>query len=505
MTIKKLKFGMAGLLAMAYSLTAGAEAIGQFSNHADVGAVKTLGKVVYDANQQIYKISASGKNMWGAEDQLHYLYNQMTGDFIVQAQVAFEGQGVDPHRKIGWNVRSALETSSPNVNSAVHGDGLVSLQFREKSGGETDQYPMQIKAANVIQLERRGDLYIFSAAKKGEPFQVTSVSHVKLGEKVFVGLALTAHNADVVETATVSNVRITIPAAKDFKPYKDYIGSNLEILDLTTGNSRIVFRAPDSIQAPNWTHDGKSLIYNSNGLLYNFDIASGKPTVINTGYASHNNNDHVLSWDGKQIGISSHVKEDSNNSTLYVLPIKGSSKPVQINATGAGHSYLHGFSPDNKKLIFTGQRNGSFNIFTIDLKTREETKLTSTRAPLIDDGAEYSPDGKYIYFNSNRTGLMQLWRMLPDGTKQEQLTFDNHNNWFPHVSPDGKKIVFLSYMTDIDPNEHPFYRHVYLREMPVDGGEAKIIAYVYGGQGTINVPSWSPDGTKIAFVSNTQL
>lgn len=505
MTIKKLKFGMAGLLAMAYSLTAGAEAVGQFSNHADVGAVKTPGKVVYDANQQIYKISASGKNMWGAEDQLHYLYNQMTGDFIVQAQVAFEGEGVDPHRKIGWNVRSALDTSSPNVNTAIHGDGLVSLQFREKSGGETDQYPLQIKAANVIQLERRGDVYIFSAAKKGEPFQVTSVSHVKLGEKVFVGLALTAHNADVVETAVVSNVRITVPAAKDFKPYKDYIGSNLEILDLTTGNSRIVFRAPDSIQAPNWTRDGKSLIYNSNGLLYNFDIASGKPSVINTGYASHNNNDHVLSWDGKQIGISSHVKEDNNNSTLYVLPIKGSSKPVQINATGAGHSYLHGFSPDNKKLIFTGQRNGSFNIFTIDLKTREETKLTSTRAPSLDDGAEYSPDGKYIYFNSNRTGLMQLWRMLPDGTKQEQLTFDNHNNWFPHVSPDGKKIVFLSYMTDIDPNEHPFYRHVYLREMPVDGGEAKIIAYVYGGQGTINVPSWSPDGTKIAFVSNTQL
>ncbi|GGY78200.1 hypothetical protein GCM10011613_23500 [Cellvibrio zantedeschiae] len=503
MNIRIVKFGMAGLLAMTYSIASWAESLGQFANHTDVGAVKHAGKVVYDPAQQTYKISASGKNMWGAEDQLHYAFNQIAGDFIVQAQVAFEGEGVDPHRKIGWNVRSSLDTASPNINTAIHGDGLVSLQFRETSGGETDQYPMQIKAANVIQLERRGDTYIFSAAKKGEPFQITSVSHVKLGEKVYVGLALTAHNADVVETAIASNVRITIPAAKDFKPYKDYIGSNLEILDLTTGNSRIVFRAPDSIQAPNWTHDGKSLIYNSNGLLYNFDIASGKPTVINTGYAKYNNNDHVLSWDGKQIGISSHVKEDSNNSTLYTLPIKGSSKPVQINATGAGHSYLHGFSPDDKKLVFTGQRNGTFNIFTIDLKTKKETQLTTS--PALDDGAEYTPDGKYIYFNSNRTGLMQLWRMLADGSKQEQLTFDNHNNWFPHVSPDGKKIVFLSYMTDIDPNEHPFYRHVYLREMPIDGGEAKIIAYVYGGQGTINVPSWSPDGTKIAFVSNTKM
>jgi len=503
MNIKIVKIGIAGLIAMSCSMLAVAESVGQFSNHSDIGAVKHPGAVVYDAVEQKYTISASGKNMWVGEDQLHYTYNQITGDFIVQAQVAFKGAGTDPHRKIGWDVRSSLDSGSPNVNTAIHGDGLASLQFRAQAGGETEQYPLQIKAPDIIQLERRGDIYIFSAAKKGDPFQVTSVSHIKLGEKVYVGLAVCAHNSDVIETATFSNVRITIPAAKDFKPYKDYIGSNLEILDLNTGNSRIVFRAPDSIQAPNWTRDGKSLIYNSNGLLYNFDIASGKPTQINTGFAKSNNNDHVISWDGKQLGISNHVAADNNHSTLYTLPIQGSSKPLQINATGAGHSYLHGFSPDNKQLIFTGQRNNVFNIFTIDLKTKKEVQLTTSTA--LDDGAEFTPDGKTIYFNSNRTGLMQLWRMKADGSQQEQLTFDNHNNWFPHVSPDGKKIVFLSYMTDIDPNEHPFYRHVYLREMPIEGGDAKIIAYVYGGQGTINVPSWSPDGSKIAFVSNTQM
>ncbi len=113
------------------------------------------------------------------------------------------------------------------------------------------------------------------------------------------------------------------------------------------------------------------------------------------------------------------------------------------------------------------------------------------------------PEGKYIYFNSNRTGTMQIWRMRPDGSGQEQLTFDEWNDWFPHISPDGKSMIFLSFGTDVDSGDHPFYKHVVLRTMPVSGGKPTIVAYIYGGQGTINVPSWSPDGKRVAFVSNT--
>ena len=491
---------MAGIFT---TLGAQAEAIGQFAAHQDIGAVKHKGTAVYDPALQQYRISGSGKNMWLGEDELHYAYSQLTGDFILRAHVAFEGDGVDPHRKVGWNLRTSLDTGSPNVHATVHGDGLTSLQFRAEAGGETEEYPMAIKAPDVIQLERRGDTYIMSAAKTGQPFQVTSVSHVKLGEKIYAGLSLCAHNSDVVETATFSNVRIILPAAKDFQPYKDYIGSNLEIMDMKTKNRRIVYRSPDSIQAPNWTQDGKTLIYNSKGLLFNFDIKSGKSSVLESGFANNNNNDHVLSWSGKLIGISHHVAEENNHSTIYTLPITGSKKPTRITAKGVGHSYLHGFSPDDKSLIFTGERKGKYDIYRVDIETGKETQLTDTAT--LDDGSEYSPDGKYIYFNSNRTGMMQLWRMHADGSNQQQLTFDNHNNWFPHISPDGKKIVFLSYMDDIDSGDHPFYRHVYLREMPAEGGEPEIIAYVYGGQGTINVPSWSPDGSQIAFVSNTRL
>ncbi|MEJ2006332.1 MAG: hypothetical protein P8X57_15520, partial [Cyclobacteriaceae bacterium] len=121
------------------------------------------------------------------------------------------------------------------------------------------------------------------------------------------------------------------------------------------------------------------------------------------------------------------------------------------------------------------------------------------------DGPEYSPDGKYIYYNGSQSGTMQIWRMKSDGSEKEQLTFDERNKWFPHISPDGKWIVFLSFPTTVAPGDHPSYKRVLLHLMPADGGPSKVIAYLYGGQGTINVPSWSPDSRSIAFVSNSGL
>ena len=221
-------------------------------------------------------------------------------------------------------------------------------------------------------------------------------------------------------------------------------------------------------------------------------------SLSDTGFAIRNNNDHVLSFDGTMQGISDQ-STDQNQSTIFTLPAGGGT-PKRI--TPLTPSYLHSWSPDGKYLLYTGGRNGEFDIYRIASDgSGTERRLTSAAG--VDDGPEYTPDGAHIYFNSERSGRMQIWRMRADGSEQRQVTDDPHNNWFPHISPDGKWIAMIGYVDEIKASEHPYYKRAYLRLMPTAGGTPKVIAYVYGGQGTINVPSWSPDGRMLAFVSNT--
>jgi Tol biopolymer transport system component len=324
---------------------------------------------------------------------------------------------------------------------------------------------------------------------------------------LYVGLFVCSHRSNVVEQAIFRNVRIVRPAKDNFIPYNDYIGSHLEILDVKTGDREIVLSSAQPFEAPNWTLDGNALIYNSSGgddrfrgRLYRFDLTTKKPAIINTEFAIRNNNDHVLSFDGKMLGLSHQGPEHNNQSAVYTVSAAGGT-PKQI--TPMFPSYLHGWSPDAKFLVFTGVRNGKTDIFRINSNGGDEMRLTDAKG--VNDGPEYTPDGKYIYFNSSRSGVMQIWRMKPDGKDQEQVTHDGLNNWFPHISPDGKWIAFVSYMSDVAPGDHPYYKHVYLRLMPIEGGTPRVIAYLYGGQGTMNVPSWSPDNKRVAFVSNSDM
>lgn len=474
--------------------------LGIFIQQADVGNPKIEGASVYDKESGEYLLSGAGENIWSNRDQFHFLYKQVEGDFILRARIRFIGEGVNAHRKIGIMVREDLDAGSAHINAVVHGDGLTSLQYRKQKDFETDEVQSANTSPNTIQLQRKGNVFILSTAVKGETFSTIQVDDLNLNDKAFVGLFICSHDVDVVEKAVFDNVRLIIPAKEEFIPYRDFIGSHIEIMDVETGKRRIVHSSPLSLQAPNWSPDGKSLVYNSEGKIYSFDIFSNKISEINTDFAINNNNDHVLSFDGKWMGISDHTEHPEGQSLVYLLPSSGG---IPEKITLEGPSYLHGFSPDGEYMVYTAGRDSAeyLDIYKVSISTKVVERLTNSQG--LDDGSEYSPDGEYIYFNSTRTGTMQIWRMFPDGSNQEQLTFDEFNDWFPHVSPDGKWLVFISYTKEIAADDHPFYKQVYIRIMPTSGGEPKVIGYLYGGQGSMNVYSWSPDSKEISFVSNS--
>ncbi len=437
--------------------------IGIFDGHGDVGQNVKTGSATYIPESGQYVISGAGYNVWGDHDEFQFLWKKMSGDFILHAKAEFLGNWVDYHRKVGWMVRKSLDGNSPHVNAVEHGDGLTSLQYRRTAGAETEEMKMKLTKANILELERKGNTYIMRAAAYGDTYTVDSISGIDLGDDVYVGLFVGSHNADVLETGVFSNVRIAVPAPASLVPYKQYLGSHLELLDIASGKRDIIYTVPNSIQAPNWTPDGKTLIYNSDGSLYTFDLGSRKPQLLNTGDVKNNNNDHVLSFDGKMLAISSGV-QSLGGSIVYTVPVTGGT-PKQI--TPKGPSYAHGWSPDGQSIVFTAQRNNDYDIYRVPAGGGKEVRLTT--APGLDDGPEYTPDGKYIYFNSVRTGLMQVWRMKADGSEQEQVTKDSLNNWFPHISPDGKTIVFVSFL----PNEVRRRRSSVLqaRVSPRDAGE----------------------------------
>jgi len=468
--------------------------IGQFDSQCDIGAVQLPGSAGYDGVQQEYLVQSSGTNMWGDHDEFHFVWKRIKGDFILQTKAEFVGPGSESHRKLGVIVRASLDPRSPHINACRHGDGLTSLQFRRNPGGATDEKRFEIRAPDIIQLSRKGGVYTMSVAHFGELLVSQSLSDLMLGDEVYVGLYVCSHNNGVSEKAVFRNVRLIRPAKEGFVPYQDYIGSDLEVLDVATGHRKTVYHAADSLQAPNWTPDGRALVLNQNGLMLRFFLDQGQPTVIDTGARTACNNDHALSPDGLMLGISS-----GQPSLVYVLPLVGGA-PRLVTPPGVA-SYLHGFSPDGRNVVYAGQRDGQIDICRIPVAGGAEERLTTAKG--LDDGPEYSPDGKFIYFNSERSGRMQIWRMQADGSGQEQVTSDEFNNWFPHVAPDGKSIVFLTYGPEIAADAHPFYQPVYLRQLPIGGGKPTVIAYVYGGQGSMNVNSWSPDSRALAFVSNS--
>lgn len=471
-----------------------AGSLGVFEGNVDVGTVVHKGAATFDSAKSTYTVSGSGDNMWAARDAFHFVWKKVpSGDSAISAAMSVLGEGGDPHRKAVLMFRQDLDADSAYVDAALHGDGLTSLQFRDAKGAATHEVQANVSMPKKLRLVKRGNDFSLYVSKDGAAFELSGAAiRVALKGPFYVGIGVCAHNKDNVERASFSELEIAaVPAASSTA--QPALHSTLETITVSSTDRRVVYTVPGRVEAPNWTPDGKFLIVNSNGRLQKVGVAGGTPETIDTGFAIRLNNDHGISPDGKTMAISDQSQED-RRSRIYVVPIEGGTPKL---VTPKAPSYWHGWSPDGKTLAYCAERGGEFDVYTIPVEGGEETRLTTAKG--LDDGPEYSPDGQYIYFNSDRTGMMQLWRMKPDGSAQEQLTTDEYNNWFPHPSPDGKLLVFLSYEKDV--TGHPANKDVMLRIMSLADKKIRVLTKLFGGQGTINVPSWSPDSRRLSFVS----
>jgi TolB protein len=289
---------------------------------------------------------------------------------------------------------------------------------------------------------------------------------------------------------------------------EEHLRSRLFIYDMHDGSSKLVYTADTIWEAPNWSPDGNYLISNSAGGIYKFVLkqdgtAEPQQLAISADYRC--NNDKALSPDGKKLAFSASTAS-SKGSQVFLADADGNNVKLMASAPP---SYFHGWSPDNKILAFVAQRNGSgqYDIYGLPASGGTEKQLTSNIHQ--DDGPDYSPDGKWIYINSDRSGKEAVWRFPSDGAgrddkKAELVVNDDLEDWFPHISPDGKKMVYIGYPTGT-PTHNPRNVHIAIKLVAIDHGKVdaakKTLIEATGGQGSMNVNSWAPDSMRFAYVT----
>lgn len=492
------------LMCIAFCASAQQGPIGIFEGRGDLGVTPKTGGIEYDSATSEYKVTGGGANIWAAEDAMYFAWKRLSGDITFTADVRFIGTGAVGHRKAVLMLRQDLTPGSAYADVALHGDGLTSLQFRPAAGAQTQEIRSTITGPTRIRIERRGNQFTVFAGKPGAELTAAAPQVVQLTDPVYVGLGVCSHDANVLETAVFSNVQLALarPAAAQQR-YR----SKITVYDLAARTSSTVYQADQVIEAPNWSHDGTFLLVNTGGNLYRLPVkGTGEHNLekLDLGLGGYRaNNDHDFTRDGKLLAFSAS-SPSSRQSQVYLAKADGTDAKLM---TPASPSYFHGWSPDAKWLAFVGQRNGVFNLFRVSVAGGEEQRLTS-QGP-YDDGPEYSPDGKWIYFNSKRSGGWDIWRMPPEGAgdkdiRAQQVTKDELEDWFPHFSPNGKWMLVFSFPKGTE-NHNDKMEGVVLRIMPAPGKTLKpakfaVLATFFGGQGTINVNSWSPDSKKFAYV-----
>jgi Tol biopolymer transport system component len=498
-----------------YSLVAicGAGSLGPLDSASDVGATPKKGKVDFDG--AAYRVTGGGADMWGKDDAFQFVWKQMSGDVALTADVQFAGTSGQAKRKAALIIRQSLDANAAYADVALHGNGEIALQWRTAADGATQDTVrpdnLDVSTPVRIHIERRGDRFTVSSGKPGGPLTPTGPTSVTLKDPVYVGLAVCSHDANTLETAVFSNVSVA-PLPPQRTPPPTY-RSKMTIFDMRDKSTHQIFQADTVWEAPNWSLDGKYLLANSGSKLYRILVdnpTNAAPEAVNIDPTLRLNNDHAPSPDGKMIAFSASAP-GARGSQVYLANADGSNAHLMVTTTP---SYFHGWSPDGKYMAYVYQHpaaNGvpsNYDIFRIPAVGGASEQLDSN--PGYDDGPDYSPDGKWIYFNSDRSGSWDVWRIPADGAgpndqKAEQVTSDELEDWFPHPSPDSKWLLFLTFAKGTATHNDKLPGTM-LRIMPMPGSavsktpQIQVLTTFFGGQGTINVNSWSPDSTRFAYV-----
>ena len=478
-----------------------AGALGIFESQTDVGKVNPAGTASFDATKGVYTIASSGANLWATTDGFHLVWKKVSGDLSLTADIdlAAPGAASNPHRKALLMFRQTLDPDSMYADAAVHGSGEMALQYRRAKGDTTQDIAFDLGAPKTVRLEKRSDTITLFVSMKGEPLHQAGASiKMHFAEPFYAGLGVCAHQDGAVEKATFSHVEMK-PLAAPQNPAAMALYSTLQTIAIDN-NARmayVIVTGKGHMEAPNWSKDGKTLIFNRDGRLWTVPVAGGEPSAIDIGDATDCTGSHGLSPDGKWLAMTC-VTPDHPGRRVYIVPSAGG---VPRLVTANPNSYFHSWSPDGKTILFTRPANGSLNIYAIPAEGGEEKALTAGTG--TSDDPDFSADGQYIYFNSDRAGGMQIFRMRPDGSHVEQMTFDERRNWTAHPSPDGKSVLMLSYGKDV--TGHPANQDVTLRILDVTTGKLRDLVEIVGGAGTDNVPNWAPDGAHFAFVSYQML
>ena len=482
-----------------------AASLGVFEGQSDIGSVTPPGTGRYDADSGIYTLTSAGANTWYHHDDFHYLWKKTSGDVALTAQASFPPRSYqhepDPHRKAILMFRQTLDAGGTHVSLSDHGSGLIALQYRRERGANTEDIELNIDAPQTIRLEKRGDTFTVFLSMRGEPLhQVGAATQLHLEEPFYVGLGAVSHDAGTTDRVEFSHVALESlpPVANDTRLA---LFSTVQTIGIDDQFRRamVVRSVPAFIQSPDWAPDGKSIYVYENARVMKIPYldpgGGGVPQAIDTGALVGCGGNYGLSPDGKSFAITCARTKESPHQ-VFVLPAAGGGKPRQIT-DGPVSSYFHAWSPDSKTVAFTRGSASKADIFTVPAAGGPEVRLTQDT---INDGPDYSPDGKLIYFDSSRSGTTQIWRMKADGSGAEQVTDDGNINSSPHVSPDGKTVAFLSQPVRAGAG----IGAAAIKVLDAPNGLIRTVVEFEGNRNSFSTYAWG-DSKHLAFVSYQEL